>query len=226
MVLVDYKRGVHLPGAGLWLDPRDRQDLAFVSHAHSDHTGFHKRILCTHATARLMQVRLNQDPGAFDTLAFGETRVFDGWSARLLPAGHVLGSAQLLYNDSEGTLLYTGDFKLRKGLSAEPAIAGHAETLVMETTYGVPRYRFPPVRETLLALVKFCVETLEEGDTPVLLGYSLGKAQEILSALQEAGLPIMLHAAVARIAKVYEEFGIRFSACTRSSNPRQPRDTF
>jgi ATP-dependent DNA ligase I len=210
MVLVDYKRGVHLPGAGLWLDPRDPQDLAFVSHAHSDHTGFHKRILCTHATARLMQVRLNQDAGAFDTLAFGESRVFDGWSARLLPAGHVLGSAQLLYTDSGGTLLYTGDFKLRKGLSAEPAIASHAETLVMETTYGVPRYQFPPVRETLLALVKFCVETLEEGDTPVLLGYSLGKAQEVLSALQEAGLPIMLHAAVARVAKVYEEFNVAF----------------
>ena len=84
----------------------------------------------------------------------------------------------------------------------------------METTYGVPRYRFPPVRETLLALVKFCVETLEEGDTPVLLGYSLGKAQEVLSALQGAGFPIMLHAAVARIAKVYEEFGIAFPPYT------------
>ena len=78
MVLVDYQRGVHLPRAGLWLDPRDPRELAFVSHAHSDHTGFHKRILCTAATARLMQVRLNQDPRGFETLAFGERRVFDG----------------------------------------------------------------------------------------------------------------------------------------------------
>ena len=184
MVLVDYQRGVHLPGSGLWLDPRDTRDLAFVSHAHSDHTGFHKRILCTPATARLMQVRLNLDAGTFETLTFGQTKAFDGWSARLLPAGHVLGSAQLLYEDPEGTLLYTGDFKLRKGLSAEAAIASHAETLVMETTYGMPRYQFPAVRETLLALLKFCVETLEDGETPVLLAYSLGKAQEILSALQ------------------------------------------
>lgn len=45
MVVVGYKEGVHLPGAGLWLDPRKPRDLAFVSHAHSDHTGFHKRIL-------------------------------------------------------------------------------------------------------------------------------------------------------------------------------------
>jgi Cft2 family RNA processing exonuclease len=57
MVVVEYRRGVLLPSVGLWLDPHDPRDLAFVSHAHSDHTGFHKRILCTPATARLMQVR-------------------------------------------------------------------------------------------------------------------------------------------------------------------------
>jgi DNA ligase-1 len=210
MVAVDYNRGVHLPKAGLWLDPRDPRDLAFVSHAHSDHTGFHKRILCTPATARLIQVRLNQDARTFETLAFGETRMFAGWSASLLPAGHVLGSAQLLYEASEGTLLYTGDFKLRKGLSSEAAVASHAETLVMETTYGLPRYQFPPVRETLAAVVKFCAEALEDGETPVLLGYALGKAQEILSALQGAQLPVMLHPAIAAIAKVYEEFGVAF----------------
>ncbi|MGB8463489.1 MAG: ATP-dependent DNA ligase [Terrimicrobiaceae bacterium] len=210
MIAVDYQRGVHLPDAGLWLDPRDPRALAFVSHAHSDHTGLHKRVLCTPATARLMQVRLKQDAGAFETLAFGETRRFEGWSAKPLPAGHVLGSAQLFYEASEGTLLYTGDFKLRKGLSCESAIAGRAETLVMETTYGLPRYQFPPLGETLAAIVKFCIEALEEGGTPVLLGYSLGKAQEILAALQGAKLAVMLHTAIARIAKVYEEFGITF----------------
>ena len=222
MVAVDYKRGVHLPEAGLWLDPRDPRDLAFVSHAHRDHTGFHKRILCTPATARLIQVRLDQDARTFETLAFGETRMFVGWSARLLPAGHVLGSAQLLYEASEGTLLYTGDFKLRKGFSSEAAVANHAETLVMETTYGLPRYQFPPVRETLAAVVKFCAEALEDGETPVLLSYALGKAQEILSALQGTKLPVMLHAAIARIAKVYEEFGIAFRPTRTSKPPRPP----
>ncbi len=210
MVVVNYMRGVHLAAAGLWLDPRDARRLAFVSHAHSDHIGFHERILCTPATARLIQVRLGQEFASFETLAFGETRQFDGWSARLLSAGHVLGSAQLFYEDAAGTLLYTGDFKLRKGLSSEAATTTHAETLVMETTYGLPRYQFPPVPETLAAVVKFCVETLEEGATPVLLGYALGKAQEILSALGMANLPVMLHGAIARIARVYEELGVVF----------------
>lgn len=210
MVVVEYRRGVLLPSVGLWLDPHDPRDLAFVSHAHSDHTGFHKRILCTPATARLMQARLGEGLPSCETLAFGETRSFEGWSATLIPAGHVLGSAQLLYQDSQGTLLYTGDFKLRKGLSSEAVVTTQAETLVMETTYGLPRYQFPPVEETLGAIVKFCVEAFEEGETPVLFGYALGKAQEILSALQSAKLPVMLHASIARIAKVYEEFGVVF----------------
>jgi DNA ligase-1 len=210
MVVVEYQQGVYLPEAELWLDPHDTRELAFVSHAHSDHTGLHKRIVCSPATARFMQLRLTRDAGAFETPAFGEIRRFDGWSLKLLPAGHVLGSAQLFYESSQGTLLYTGDFKLRKGLSSEGAVASHAETLVMETTYGLPRYQFPPVSETLEAVVKFCVEALEDSETPVLLGYALGKAQEILAALQGVKLPVMVHAAVARIAKVYEEFGVTF----------------
>ena len=210
MVAVEYQRGVHLPDAGLWLDPRETRRLAFVSHAHSDHTGLHARVLCTPATARLMQARLDLGGTEFVMPAFGEVVEFGNWSAKLLPAGHVLGSAQLLYEDSRGSLLYTGDFKLRKALSSEEIVAGRAETLVMETTYGLPRYQFPPVSETLGAVVKFCVEALEEGETPILLGYVLGKSQEILSALGAANLPIMLHASVARIARIYEEFGVVF----------------
>ena len=193
MVVVEYQRGVHLPEAGLWLDARDPRDLAFVSHAHSDHTGIHKRILCSPATARFIQVRLGLDVRAFETLAFGQIRSFDGWSVKLLPAGHVLGSAQL-----------------RQGLSSEGAVTTHAETLVMETTYGLPRYQFPPVSQTLEAVVKFCLEALEDGQTPILLGYALGKAQEILAALRSVKLPVMVHASIARMAKVYAEFGIAF----------------
>jgi DNA ligase 1 len=210
MVVVDYQSGIRLPSAELWLDPRDVREFAFVSHAHSDHTGLHRRILCTPATARLIKVRLGEDAATFESLAFGEVRKFDDWSATLLPAGHVLGSAQLLYQDGQGTLLYTGDFKLRNGLSSEPVAIPQAETLVMETTYGVPRYQFPPTEETLAAVIRFCHEALEEGETPVLFGYALGKAQEILAALKTANLPVMLHGAITRVAKVYEEFGVVF----------------
>lgn len=210
MVAVEYLKSLRLPEADLWLDPRQPQARAFVSHAHSDHTGRHEYTLCTAPTARLMEVRMGGELGAFEILPFGERRDFGKWSATFVPAGHVLGSAQFLYESEQGTLLYTGDFKLRAGLSSEHAETPQAGTLVMETTFGLPRYQFPPAEETTAAVLKFCLEAIEDGETPVLLGYALGKAQEILAVLGGAGLPIMLHGAVWNITKVYEEFGLRF----------------
>ncbi len=207
---VEYRQGVFLPEVGLWLDPRRPKGFAFVSHAHSDHTARHARTLCTPATARLMQTRMGGELGTLEIRAYGERLTLENGAVTLLPAGHVLGSAQLFCETSEGSVLYTGDFKLRRGLSCEPAEARHADTLIMETTFGVPRYQFPPAEQVVAEVVKFCREALEDGDTPVLLGYALGKAQEILSVLAAAGLPIMPHPAIARIAAVYGEFGVTF----------------
>src|SRR4029450_11482839 len=93
-------------------------------------------------------------------LPFGEKRMVHGVDVMLLPAGHIFGSAQCLVFAGDEALLYTGDFKLRPGKSAEPAEWRHADTLVMETTFGVPRYRFPPTKEVINRIVAFCGETI------------------------------------------------------------------
>ena len=74
----------------------------------------------------------------------------------------------------------------------------------METTYGLPRYVFPPTDQVIAQLVKFCAEAIEEDTTPVLFGYSLGKAQEILAALFGSGFRVLLHPTVFRMTKLYE----------------------
>jgi len=128
----------------------------------------------------------------------------------LLPAGHIFGSAQCLLFGNDETLLYTGDFKLRPGKSAEQAEWRRADTLVMETTFGLPRYRFPSTEQVIDTMVAFCGETIDAGEVPVLLGYSLGKAQEILCSLENAGLTPMLHGAVYQMTRIYERFGQSF----------------
>jgi DNA ligase-1 len=210
MIEVRYERGVELPREGLWLDPQGPRDLAFVSHAHSDHTGRHRESILTEATSRLMCARMGEPAGCEHVLAYRERRRIRNFDIELLPAGHVLGSAQCLVTTEEGTLLYTGDFKLRPGLSCEAAQAVSADTLIMETTFGRPRYAFPPAEKVIADVVKFCLEAREDGATPVLLGYSLGKAQEILFAVAAAGLPIMLHASVWSMSQVYESLGVTF----------------
>jgi DNA ligase-1 len=209
VVEVQYERGVYLPNERIWLDPWDPKPFAFVSHAHSDHIAAHEEIIVSERTARLMQARL---PGARNehVLVFGEATEVHGLRVTLLPAGHIFGSAQFFLEGDAGTLLYTGDFKLRAGRSAEAAEWKQADTLIMETTYGLPRYRLPPTDLVVQQIVAFCREALEDGATPVLLGYSLGKAQEILCSLAEANLQPMLHGSVYRMTRIYEQFGQSF----------------
>ena len=209
MIAVQYERGVYLPNENIWLDPSSARPFAFVSHAHSDHIAPHDEIIVSERTARLMQVRL---PGKRNehVLPFGQPTAVRGLNVTLLPAGHIFGSAQFFLETDASTLLYTGDFKLRPGRSAEATEWRRADTLIMETTYGLPRYRLPPTDFVVQQIVAFCREALEGGATPVLLGYSLGKAQEILCSLAEANLQPMLHGSVYRMTRIYEQFGQAF----------------
>src|SRR5213083_1143169 len=214
MIDIRYERGVYLPQQDLWLDPRDAKRFAFVSHAHSDHIALHDEILVSERTARLMQTRL---PGTRieHMLPFGERRRVHDLDLILLPAGHIFGSAQLCLFTEEDTLLYTGDFKLRSGKSAEHVKWRQADTLIMETTFGRPCYRFPPTEQIINQVVTFCRETIDDGEVPILLGYSLGKAQEILCALEGAELIPMLHGSVYQMTRIYEQFGQSFCKFVR-----------
>jgi DNA ligase-1 len=209
MIEVRYDRGVYLPSVDFWLDPWEPKRFAFVSHAHSDHIAPHEEMVFSEGTARLMQARM---PGTRveHVLPFAEPQRIRNVDIMLLPAGHIFGSAQLFLGSNDETLLYTGDFKLRHGKSAEPAEWRQADTLIMETTFGLPRYQFPPTEQVIDQIVTFCRDALAEDTVPVLLGYSLGKAQEILCSLDGAGLTPMLHGSVFQMTRIYEQFGQSF----------------
>ncbi len=210
---IKFDRGVYLPSLDLWLDPRDPRPAAFISHAHSDHIARHREVVLSEGTSRLLRARLTGQ--RFEhVMAFGEPLAFRGAELTLLPAGHIAGSSQLFVAEpaTGATLLYTGDFKLRPGLSAEPIAWRTAQTLVMETTFGRPQYRFPPTGETISQIIEFCRDALVDDAVPVLFGYSLGKGQEILCAIAAAGFPIMLHGAVYKMAEIYRELRPDFPA--------------
>jgi Cft2 family RNA processing exonuclease len=148
-------------------------------------------------------------------LRYGEGRDFGSFRATCLPAGHVLGSAQILIEQGGERLLYTGDFKLRPGLSSEQAESVRADTLIMETTFGLPHFSFPPSVKSIAKIITFCRESLAAGAVPILLGYSLGKAQEILAALAGTELPVMVHGSIWQMTRLYEEMGAVFPPYSR-----------
>lgn len=214
-----HRGALHFPSLNLWLDahePIGPAETVFISHAHSDHTAPHARVLVSEPTGRLLRARLPGDRTE-QVLPFGRTTPateigigVPGLALTLFPAGHILGSAMIRLELAGQSLLYTGDFKLRPGRSAEPCQPAPADVLVMETTYGRPHYAFPPTDEVVQAILRFCREAFDNDEVPVLLGYSLGKSQEILQGLHGAGLPVMLHEQVLRLTRVYEACGQRF----------------
>jgi Cft2 family RNA processing exonuclease len=149
-------------------------------------------------------------------LDYGTAHALDpDTSLRLLPAGHVVGSAMLHVAGSAGTLLYTGDFKLRESLTVEAARPEPADVLVMESTYGQPFFRFPPWREVAGQLVELVEAALRAGRQPIVLGYSLGKAQEITRILTDAGFPVTLHGAVHTMCEIHGKLGVPLGAYRR-----------
>lgn len=201
-----YQDGLLLPRARLWVDVRRRQARSFVSHAHADHMARHELALCTPETARLYQARLGRRP--VREMPLGRAIDYGGLRLTALGAGHCLGSAMLLAEDGDGSLLYTGDFKLRASLTAAPCEPRRADTLVMETTFGRPAYRFPPREETIGRLLELIGGAFDSGRTPVVHAYALGKSQEVTKILTSHGVPVLQHPAVWEMSRVYEESGV------------------
>ncbi len=209
--------------SGLFLDSHRRAACAFVSHAHGDHIARHERTIATSATVALMRQRLGQKERG-EALAAEYRRPFGlgELTLELFPAGHVLGSAQLRVTRNGVALGYTGDLCLEPTLTAQKAEVVECDVLVLESTFGLPRYVFPPKEEVLAAVRRFVDAALADGATPLLLGYALGKAQEILKYLGEAGYPCRAHPLVHAVDKVYEAQGIALPKVTLLT-PEGPR---
>jgi hypothetical protein len=214
--------GVYLPEQQLWLDPRRPRPRAVISHAHTDHVAPHPLAYATPATRRLVTHR-RPAMTSVRGVPYGERTQLDRCAITLHPAGHVLGSAQTLVETDFGRVLYTGDLKTRSGYTSGPAQAIEAEVLVLESTFGKPHYRFPDADEVIAEMVGWCRSVLDDRATPVLLGYSLGKGQEILSALAAEGLHIALHPSLFGVTEVYRELGCPFPDYERLDRPsRRP----
>jgi DNA ligase 1 len=210
LIDVKFQRGLHLPELDLWLDPWDAKPRAFISHAHADHFARHGMAICSDVTAALVHARFKIPESRLEPASFHVPIVRDGFRLRMLPAGHIAGSAMLHVTriKDNASLLYTGDFKTRRSRTSETVNFLAADTLILETTFGLPQFEFPNPMEIESAVLRFVHGAFNDGETPVLLGYSLGKAQEALALLAEHGIPALLHPSVAEMTTACREAGV------------------
>jgi putative mRNA 3-end processing factor len=201
--------GIHVVPADSWIDPSRPVDRALVTHGHSDHArGGHGATIATPETLAIMQVRYATEDGA-RAAAYGETVALGGGvSATFLPAGHVLGSAQILLEHAGERIIVTGDYKRRPDPTCVPFAVTPCDVLVTEATFGLPVFRHPPVEEEI---AKLLAARAANPARCILVGaYALGKAQRVIAELRLAGYreTIWLHGAMERMCRLYEELGV------------------
>jgi len=210
------EKGIRLKSAELFLDARRVVPFSFVSHGHSDHLRNHRRILLTPPTASFYRhfYARRKRQAELITMNFGEPLEIGETRIVLLPAGHILGSAMILAEHRGVRFLYTGDFKLAPDLTSEPIQVPEADILLMESTFGHPEYRFHRKRDRLPERIADWVrQTQRKNTVPVVLAYTLGKAQEAVAILQRFDFPLCVQPEIERLSAIYRRHGVRLSPC-------------
>jgi putative mRNA 3-end processing factor len=189
--------------------------VAFISHAHADHAkaakaGATKNILATGATLELMRALGFSTKGKKEVAL--ECGVSFGESVRieLLDAGHILGSAQFRAELSGGfSFAYTGDFKLENALTTKGAEVAECDVLAVDATFGSRDFEFPPREETYDDIACWTAGEQEKGNSVVLGGYALGKAQELVACLNDRlGIAPIVSEKVSKACEVYVRNGV------------------
>lgn len=203
-------KGLYCPPGDFYVDPVVPVDRAVITHGHADHArSGHGTVLATPATLDIMATRYGEEFTATrQALPYGETVSHNGVDIRLVPAGHVLGSAQAVVRWNGLTMVVSGDYKRRRDPTCQAFEPVPCDVFITEATFGLPVFRHPDdageVGKVLASLEQFPART------HILGAYALGKAQRVIRLLREGGWErtIYVHGALEALNRLYERHGI------------------
>lgn len=201
--------GLWCEAGGFHVDPWKPVETAVVTHAHADHaTPGCGRYLASEHTLEVMRVRFDRTLSG-EVIDWGDARELGTCRVSLHPAGHVLGSSQIRIEHRDEVWCVTGDYKREPDPSCEPFEQVECSTLLTESTFGLPVYRWEDSRRVFDEMNEWWRSNARRGRTTVFLAYAFGKAQRILSGLDPTIGPIGIHGALAGPTEVYRSAGIR-----------------
>ncbi|MFQ5887777.1 MAG: hypothetical protein ACE5HY_03680 [Candidatus Hydrothermarchaeales archaeon] len=192
-------------GKEMYLDPKRVKGLSFISHAHSDHTpkSYKGEVISTKATRRLLRNFSEEGDGGYE---FNDEIQLDDLKIKILESGHILGSSQIRIENSF-TLTYTGDLDVNGGQTTGKAEIQKCDILIIESTFGSPYYRFPEKAEVLKQMRDWINDCFSRDITPIFVGYSLGKAQDLTKAFSK-DFEVVVHEKIYDFNRKYEELGV------------------
>jgi putative mRNA 3-end processing factor len=205
--ITPHPQGIYVAPADVWIDPSVPRQRALVTHGHADHArAGHDAVWATPETLAIMEARYG--PQAGHAVQYGEPRDMGGVEVEFVPAGHVLGSAQIVLRYRGETIVVSGDYKRRPDPTCARFVPVKCDVFVTEATFGLPVFRHP---ETHDEIDKLLFASRANPDRCVLVGaYALGKAQRVIRELRDMGYddPIYIHGALQRLCDLYVELGV------------------
>ena len=204
-------KGLYCAPGDFYIDPAWPVARAVITHGHGDHArANNKQVLATAETIAIMQSRFGAEAGgSLQALAYGETLALGEVTVRLAPAGHVLGSAQVVLEHGGCRVVVSGDYKRRPDPTCAAFEPQHCDVFVTEATFGLPVFRHPPDAQELGKLLHSL--RLFPERCHVVGVYALGKCQRLIALLRQQGYaePIHIHGALQSLCALYERFGVR-----------------
>jgi putative mRNA 3-end processing factor len=203
-----FPEGIYIKPADAWVDPNVPKARVLVTHGHADHArGGHEEVFATPETLAIMECRYGPQPGGRAT-PYGEVIRLGGVEASFVPAGHVLGSAQIVLEHKGERVVVSGDYKRRPDPTCPPFEPVPCDIFITEATFGLPVFRHP---DTSSEIDRLLVRLHENPERCVLVGaYALGKAQRLMMEIRGRGYhePIYIHGALERLCTLYREWGV------------------
>lgn len=202
--------GIQIEGVSIPLDAGRVQPTGIVTHAHTDHAAHHKSLVCTPETSLLLSKRWQRFSSR--AVPYRKATTIDDVRFTFYPAGHILGSAMVLVEHKGVRILYTGDLRTIDGPLHPGAQPISCDILIIESTFAKPEYVFPTLGRIKQLMKGFVDSARASGYTPVMMGYALGKAQEIVSLLGEYHETIWVHPKIADFCDFYRQAGVKLPA--------------
>ncbi|KWT64545.1 mRNA 3-end processing factor [Hyphomicrobium sulfonivorans] len=203
-------RGLYCEPGQFFIDPPRAVDRAVITHGHSDHARpGHGAVLATEATVDIMQLRMGETcAGSFQCMSYGERQSVNGVSVHLVPAGHILGSAQVVLEWQGQRAVVSGDYKRAADSTCAAFELVPCDVFVTEATFALPVFQHEPAHAEVGRLLSSLARQPERAH---LVGaYGLGKTQRVIKLAREAGYdaPIYLHGALIGLCDLYRRHGV------------------
>ena len=203
-------QGLYCPPGDFHIDPMRPVARALITHGHSDHARpGHANVIATRETLAIMNVRMGANfAQAQQVVAYGEILQLGGTQVSFYPAGHVLGSAQILIEMDGLRIVNSGDYKRARDPTCAAFQPIACDVFITEATFGLPVFRHPPAENEIAKLI--ASRDLFPERAHLVGAYALGKAQRVVMLLRQAGYdrPIYVHGAMDKLMDYYASQGV------------------